>query len=123
MNGYHNTRSSRRSVKNVEICQGRQELNAHAGLIPAVNFLMKHGFVSKIEQAPNHQTGVAGVSDAVYMILLPLVVIVDDACSISLILTDWSDSVLYRTPPILLIDIFSLNRYDSNRFNLHTQRE
>ena len=45
------------------------------------------------------------------MILLPLVVIVDDACSISLILTDWSDSVLYRTPPILLIDIFSLNRY------------
>jgi len=40
-----------------------------------------------------------------------LVVIVEVACSISLILTDWSDSVLYRTPPILLIDIFSLNRY------------
>ena len=72
---------------------------------------MKHGLVSKIEQAPNHQTGVTGVSDAVYMILLPLVVIVEVACSISLILTDWSDSVLYLTPPILFIDIFSLNRY------------
>ena len=111
MKGYHNTRSSIRSVKNVEICQGRQELNAHTGLITAVNFLMKHGFVSKIEQAPNHQTGVTGVSDTVYMILLPLVVIIDDACSISLILTDWSDSVLYRNLPILFIDIFSLNRY------------
>ena len=72
---------------------------------------MKHGFVSKIEHAPNHQTGVTGVYDAVYMILLPLVVIVEVACSISLILTDWSDSVLCRTPPILLIDIFSLNQY------------
>ena len=65
----------------------------------------------KIEQDPNHQTGVTVFSDAIYMILLPLVVIVEVACSISLILTDWSDSVLYRTPPILLIDIFSLNRY------------
>ena len=111
MNVFHNTRSSKRSVKNVELCQGRQELNAHAGLIPAVNFLMKHGLVSKIEQAPNHQTGVTGVSDAVYMILLPLVIIVEVACSISLILTDWSGSALYRTPPILLIEIFSLNRY------------
>ena len=111
MKGYHNTRSSRRSVKNVEICQGRQELDAHAGLIPAVNFLLKHGFVSKIELDPNQQTGVTGVSDSVYMILLPLVVIAEVACSISLILTDWSDFVLYRTPPILLIDIFSLNRY------------
>ena len=111
MKGYHNTRSSRRSVKTVEICQGRQELHAQAGLIPAVNFLMKHGFVSKIEQATNHHTGVTGVSDAVYTILLPLVVIVEVVCSISLILKDWSDSVLYRTPPILLIDIFSLNRY------------
>jgi len=80
-------------------------------LIPAVNFLMKHGFVSNIEQDPNQQTGVTGVSDSVYMILLPLVVIAEVACSISLILTDWSDFVLYRTPPILLIDIFSLNRY------------
>jgi len=111
MKGCRNTRSSIRSVKNVEICQGRQELNAHAGLIPAVNFLMKHGLVSKIEQAPNQQTGVTGVSDSVFMILLPLVVIAEVACSISLILTDWSDFVLYRTPPILLIDIFSLNRY------------
>ncbi len=111
MKGYHNTRSSRRSVKYVELCQGRQELNAHADLIPAVNFLMKHGFVSKIEQDPNHQNGVTGVSDSVYMILLPLVVIAMVACSISLILTDWSDFVLYRTPPILLINIFSLNRY------------
>ena len=72
---------------------------------------MKHGFVSKIEWASNHQIGVNGVSDSVYMILLPLVVIAEVACSISLILTDWSDLVLYRTPPILLIDIFSLNRY------------
>ena len=88
MNVFHNTRSSKRSVKNVELCQGRQELNAHAGLIPAVNFLMKHGLVSKIEQAPNHQTGVTGISDAVYLILLPLVVIVEVACLISLILTD-----------------------------------
>ena len=111
MKGYHNTRSSRSSVKYVELYQGRQELNGHAGLIPAVNFLLKHGFVSKIEQAPNYQTGVTGFSDAVYMILLPLVVIAEVACSIRLILTDWSDFVLYRTPPILLIDIFSLNRY------------
>ena len=111
MKGFHNTRLSRMSVRNVENCQGRQELNAHAGLIPAVNFLMKHGFVSKIEQAPNHQTGETGVSDAVYTILLPLVVIIEVACSIGLILTDWSDFVLYRTPPILLNDIFSLNRY------------
>ena len=77
MKGFHNTRSFKRSVKNADFCQGRQELNAHAGLIPAVNFLMKHGFVSKIEQAPSHQTGVTGVSDAVYTILLPLVVIVE----------------------------------------------
>ena len=111
MKGYHNTRSSRRSVKCVELCQGRQELNVHAVLIPAVNFLLKHGFVSKIEQDPNHQTGVTEVSDAGYMILLPLVAITEVACSTSLILTDWSDFVLYRTPPILLIDIFSLNRY------------
>ena len=111
MKGYHNTRSSRSSVKFIKLCQGRQELNAHTGLIPAVNFLMKHGFVSKIEQAPNYQTGETGVSDSIYMILLPLVVIVDVACAISLILTDWSDLVLYRTPPILLIDIFSPNRY------------
>ena len=111
MKGYHNTRSSRKSVKYVELCQGRQELNAHAGLIPAVNFLLKHGFVSKIEQAPNHQAGVTGVSDAGYMILLPLGAIAEVAWSTSLILTDWSDFVLYRTPPILLIDIFSLNRY------------
>ena len=111
MKGYHNTRSSRRSVKYVELCQGRQELNAHAGLIPAVNFLLKHGFVSKIEQDPNHQTGVTEVSDTGYMILLPLVAIAEVACSTSLILTDWSDFVLYHTPPILLIDIFSLNRY------------
>jgi hypothetical protein len=82
MKGYHNTRSSRRSVKNEDFCQGRQELNAHAGLIQAVNFLMKHGFESKIEQTPYHQTGITGVSDEVYMILLPLVVIVVVACSI-----------------------------------------
>ena len=72
---------------------------------------MKHGFVSKIEQAPNHQTDVTGVPDAVNMILLLLVVIIEVACVISLILTDWSDFVLTRTPPILFIDIFSLNRY------------
>ena len=111
MKGYHNTRSSRSSIKYVELYQGRQELNTHAGLIPAVNFLLKHGFVSKIEQAPNQQTGVTEVSDACFMILLPLVAIAEVACSTSLILTDWSDFVLYRTPPILLIDIFSLNRY------------
>ena len=55
---------------------------------------MKHGFVSKIEQAPNHQTGITGVSDSVYMILLPLVVIAEVECSTSLILTDWSEIVL-----------------------------
>ena len=111
MKGYHNTRSSRRSVKSVELCQGRQELNAYTGLIMAVNFLVKHGFVSKIEQFPNLQNGVTGISEAVYTILLPSVVIVEVACSISLILTDWNASVLNLTPPILLIDIFSLNRY------------
>ena len=99
MKGYHNTRSSRRSVKYVELCQGRQELNVHAGLIPAVNFLLKHGFVSKIEQFPNLQSGVTGISEAVYTILLPSVVIVEVACSISLILTDWNASVLNLTPP------------------------
>ena len=72
---------------------------------------MKHGFVSKIEKDPNHQTGVNGVSDTVYMILLSLVVIVEFACSIGLILTDWGDSVLYRTPPNLLINIFSISQY------------
>ena len=108
---YHNTRSSKRSEKNLELCQSRQELNPLTGLIMAVNFLVKHGFVSKIEQSPNHQNGVTGVSEAVYTILLPLVVIVEVACSISLILTDWNASVLNLTPPILLIDIFSLNRY------------
>jgi len=56
---------------------------------------MKHCFVSKIGQAPNHQTGVTGVSDAVYMILLPLVVIVEVACSISFILTDWRAILFY----------------------------
>ena len=54
----------------------------------AVNFLVKHGFVSKIEQFPNLQNGVTGISEAVYTILLPSVVIVEVACSISLILTD-----------------------------------
>ena len=111
MNVFHNTRSSKRSVKNVELCQGRQELNPLTGLFMAVNFLVKHGFVSNIEQSPNCQNGVTGVSEAVYMILLPLVVIVEVACSISLILTDWNASVLNLTPPILFIDIFSLNRY------------
>ena len=67
---------------------------------------MKHGFVSKIEHAPNQPTGVTEVSDAGYMILLPLVAITEVACSTSLILTDWIDFVLYRTPPILLINIF-----------------
>ena len=108
---YHNTRSSKRSEKNLELCQGRQELNPLTGLIMAVNFLVKHCFVSNIEQFPNLQNGVTGVSEAVYTILLPLVVIVEVACSISLILTDWNASVLKLTPPILLIDIFSLNRY------------
>ena len=54
----------------------------------AVNFLVKHGFVLKIEQFPNLLNGVTGVSEAVYTILLPSVVIVEVACSISLILTD-----------------------------------
>ena len=71
MKGYQNTRTSRSTVKYLELCQGRQKINAHAGLILAVNFLMKHGFVSKIEHAPNQQTGVTGVSDSVYMILMP----------------------------------------------------
>jgi len=111
MKSYHNIRSSRSSIKNIQIMQGGQDLTAQAGLITVVKFLKKYGFASKIEQDQNHQTGVTEVSDAGYMILLPLVAIAEVACSTSLILTDWSDFVLYRTPPILLIDIFSLNRY------------
>jgi len=49
MKSYHNTRSSRRSVKNIQIIQGGQDLTAQAGLIPVVKFLKKHGFASKIE--------------------------------------------------------------------------
>ena len=94
MKNYHNTRSSRRSVKNIQIIQGGQDLTAQAGLIPVVQFLKKHGFASKIEQTLNHQRGATGVYDAVDMILLPLVAIIGGARSISSIVTVWNDRVL-----------------------------
>jgi hypothetical protein len=78
MKNYHNTRSSRRSVKNIQIIQGGQDLTAQAGLIPVVKFLKKYGFASKIEQTLDQQRGATGVYDAVDMILLPLVAIVGD---------------------------------------------
>ena len=65
MKSYHSTRSSRRSVKNIQIIQGGQDLTAQAGLIPVVKFLKKHGFASKIEQTMDHQRGATGVYDAV----------------------------------------------------------
>ena len=71
MKNYHNTRLSRRSVKNIQIIQGGQDLTAQACLIPVVKFLKKYGFASKIEQTLDHQRGATGVYDAVDMILLP----------------------------------------------------
>ena len=94
MKNYHNTRSSRRSVKNIQIIQGGQDLTAQAGLIPVVKFLKKHGFASKIEQTLDHQRGATGVYDAVDMILLPLVAIIGGARSVSSIVTVWNDRVL-----------------------------
>ena len=94
MKNYHNNRSSRRSVKTIQIIQGGQDLTAQAGLIPVVQFLKKHGFALKIEQTLNHQRGATGVYDAVDMILLPLVSIIGGARSISSIVTVWIDRVL-----------------------------
>ena len=100
MKSYHNIRSSRSSVKNIQIIQGGQDLTAQAGLIPVVKFLKKHGFASKIEQTLDHQRGAIGVYDAVDMILLPLVGIVGGARSISSIVTVWNDYVLCRTAQV-----------------------
>jgi len=91
MKSYHNIRSSRSSVKNIQITQGGQDLTAQAGLIPLVIFLKKHGFASKIEQTLDHQRGATGVYNAVDMILLLLVGIVVGELSISSIVTVWSD--------------------------------
>ena len=90
----HNNRSPRRSVRNIQIIQGGKDLTAQAGLIPVVQFLKKHGFVSKIEQSLDHQRGATGVYDAVDMILLPLVAIIGGARSISSIVMVWNDRVL-----------------------------
>ena len=76
MKKFHNTRSSKSSVKNIQIIQGGQDLTAQAGLIPVVKFLKKHGFASKIEPALDHHWGTTGVYDSVDMILLPLAGIV-----------------------------------------------
>ena len=89
MKSHRNTKSSRRSVKNIQFSQGGQDLTAQAGLIPVVKFLKKYGFASKIEQTMDHQRGATGVYDTVYMILLPLVAIIGGACSISSIVTVW----------------------------------
>ena len=96
MKSYHNTRSSRSSVKNIQIIQGEQDLTAQAGLIPVVKFLKKHGFASKIEQTLDHQRGATGVYYAVDMILLLLLAIVGGARSISSIVTVLNDHVLCR---------------------------
>jgi len=61
MKNYHNTRSSRRSVKNIQIIHGGQDLTAQAGLIPVVKFLKKYGFASKIEQTLDQQRGATRV--------------------------------------------------------------
>ena len=92
MKSYHDIRSSRSSVKNIQIIQGGQDLTAQAGLIPVVKFLKKHGFASKIEQL-DHQRGATGVYDAVDIILLPLVAIIGGARSVSSIVTVWNDRV------------------------------
>ena len=68
MMNYHNTKSSRRSVKNIQIIQGGQDLTAQASLIPVVQFLKKQGFASKIEKILDHQRGAIEVYDAVDMI-------------------------------------------------------
>jgi len=86
----------RRSVKNIQIIRGGQDLTAQAGLILMVKFLKKHGFASKIEQTLDHQRGASGVYDAVDMILMPLVAIVGGARSISSIVTVWNDYILCR---------------------------
>ena len=97
MKSYHNIRSSRSSVKNIQIIQGGQDLTAQAGLIPVVKFLKKHGFASKIEQTLDQQRGATGVYEAVDMILLPLVAIIGGgARSLSSIVTVWNDYVLCR---------------------------
>ena len=66
MKNYHNTRSSRRSVKNIQIIQGGQDLTAQAGLIPVVKLLKKHGFVSKIEQTLDSKSYGAETLTVVY---------------------------------------------------------
>ena len=76
MKSNHNTRSSRRSEKNIQFSQGGQNLTAQVGLIPVVKFLKKYGFASKIEQTLDHKRGATRVYDAVDMILFPLVEIV-----------------------------------------------
>ena len=98
MKSHRNTKSSRRSVKNIQFSQGGQDLTARAGLIPVVKFLKKYGFASKIEQTLDHQRGATRVYDAVDMILLPLVVIVGGARSKSSILTVWNDHVMILIP-------------------------
>ena len=100
MKNYHNTRSCRSSVKNIQIIQGGQDLTAQSGLIPVVKFLKKHGFASKIEQTLDHQRDATGVYDAVDMILLPLDAIIGGARSISSIVTVWNDHVLCRATAI-----------------------
>ncbi len=79
MKSHHNTRSSRRSEKNIQFSQGGQDLNAQVDLIPEVKFFKEIWFASKIEQTLDHQRGGTRVYDAVDMILLPLVVIVGGA--------------------------------------------
>jgi len=96
MKSHRNTKSSRRSVKNIQFSQGGQDLTARAGLIPVVKFLKKYGFASKIEQTLDHQRGTTRVYDAVDMILLPLDAIVGAARSKSSIVTVWNDHVLYH---------------------------
>ena len=98
MKNYHNTRSSRRSVKNIQIIQGGQDLTAQAGLIPVVKFLKKYGFASKIEQTLDHKRGATRVYDAVDMTLFPLVVIVGGTRSKSSIVTVWNDHVMMLIP-------------------------
>ena len=93
---YHNIRSSRSSVKTIQIIQGGQDLTAQAGLIPVVKLLKKLGFASKIEQTLDHQRGATGVYDAVDIILLPLVAIAGGARPITSIVTVWNVHILCR---------------------------
>ena len=95
-------------------------MTVQVGLIPVVKFLKKYGFASKIEQTLDHQRSATRVYDAVDMILLPMVVIIEGACSKSSIVTVWNDHVLCRATAIEMnkyrAKVIAMNGSNSKRF-------